>query len=88
VSALKVQIRIEHLVVEGLGMSPLSHGYIEAAVQAELARLFGARGVPASWSNARSIESMKQDAMLGPGGLEARSLGTALGQAVYRGFGA
>jgi hypothetical protein len=85
--SVRVELRIERLVLDGIVAEAVSLAAVERALQAELGRLVAARGLPAGLLDGRAIGGA-QSAALGPGTVGGASLGSALGGAVYRGMGA
>ncbi len=85
--SVRVELRIERLVLDGLATEAVSLPAVQRALEAELGRLVAARGVPAGLLAGGAIAAPSQSATLEPGAVGGAALGTALGGAVYRGMG-
>jgi hypothetical protein len=84
---MNIDVRIERLILEGLPVERGQGPVVQAAVEAELARLLGERGLAESLQGMGAIPGLRADAIqLTPAGSPAE-IGTQIAQAVYGGIG-
>jgi hypothetical protein len=84
VSRATLELRIDELVVDGF--RPLDRGAVSAAVNAELRRLLGERGIPASLGRTRHVGRRGSAVRVSPAG-GAEELGAAIGASLYEVLG-
>jgi hypothetical protein len=82
-----VSLHIERLVLEGLPVGTHEGPLVQAAIEAELARLFADGALAGTGLQGRTVPLVRAEpmALAGMGGGEA--LGTQIGQAIYGGIG-
>lgn len=81
-----VSLHIERLVLEGLPVGAHEGPLVQAAIEAELARLFGEGNFARQAQRNSEVPQVRAEPIrLGGGGAE--TLGTQIGQAIYGGIG-
>ncbi len=79
-----VELHIEELVFEGL--SPAEARRAGAALQAELARLFSERGLPAGFRGCSAVETLDGGVIDLRPGLRPEAVGQLVAQRLYERF--
>jgi hypothetical protein len=84
---MNIDIRIERLILDGLPVSRGHEPLIQAAIEAELARLLSAGVISPKLLDGGAVPSVRAGSLqLTSGGTPAQ-LGQQIAQAVYRGIG-
>ena len=85
---MKINVHIERLVLEGLPLSRAQGPLVQRAVEAELARLFGASGgLAPDLRSAGTIPSAVGSPVQYASEASPRQLGTQIAQSVHAGLG-
>jgi len=84
---MKINLHIEHLVLDGVSVEPHQRAELKAAVESELSRLLVSNGIGLDVQSGNSFRAI-------PGGLisikynqQLTNLWQQIGDAVYRGLG-
>lgn len=84
---MSVSLHIDRLVLDGLPLAPGQAPLVQAAVEAELARLFAERGIGSGWREGGALPYARGAAIqMTPGGAPAQ-LGARIAQSIYGGIG-
>ncbi len=83
---MKVNLHIERLVLDGVGVSPHQRAGIKAAVEAELAGALARNGVGSGLQSGGSFRSVLANSIIVGAQNEPSRLGRQIGQAVYGGI--
>jgi len=83
-AAVKVELHIERLVLEGVG--PADRLAVGAALERELGRLISERGLPPRLAVTRELPAV-DGGRLGSAPANAAGTGRAIARSVYRGMG-
>jgi hypothetical protein len=82
---MNVTLHIERLVLDGLDVRPGDRPRLQAAVEAELARLLGEGGIAPGLAEGGAVPALRGGTVQAGGG--GSQLGTQIAQAVYGGIG-
>ena len=84
---MNIRIHIERLILDGLPITRSQGPLIQAAVEAELARLFNENGMAETLQTSIAVPSVRTNGMqLAPGSNPAQ-MGAQIAQSVYSGIG-
>ncbi|MCU0509928.1 MAG: hypothetical protein MUC34_16380 [Anaerolineae bacterium] len=84
---MSISLRIDRLVLDGLPLAPGHAPLVQAAVEAELARLFAERGMGSSWREGGALPAARGAAIqVAPGGSPTQ-VGAQIAQSIYGGIG-
>jgi len=83
-----VYVHIERLVLDGLGIHAGRRSLLQAAVEAELARLLTAGGLNPALLSSGAMPSIRANAMQWSGSSDPVQLGQRIARSVYGGIGA
>lgn len=84
---MNVRLHVERLVLDGLPLAPGQAPLVQAAVEAELARLFAAGGPAPGLASLGAVPALGAGGItLGEGAAPAE-IGAQIAQAVYGGLG-
>jgi len=83
---MKVNLHIERLVLDGVGIEPHQQAGMKAAVEAELAGALAGNGIGSGLQGGGSFRSVRADSISVGGQNEPAQLGQQIGQAVYGGI--
>ena len=84
---MNIHLHIERLVLDGL---PLEHGqgaHVQAAVEAELARLLTEGGVAEGWQTGGAVPEVRADPIHLGAGARPAEIGGQIARSVYGGIG-
>ena len=84
---MNVKLHIEPLVLDGLPVEGYQAAYIQAAVEAELARLIAENGLAAHLHAGGAVPSLNANAIQFTSGGSATQTGTQIAQSVYGAIG-
>jgi hypothetical protein len=84
---MNVTVHIERLVLEGLPLSRRQAPLVQAAVEAELARLLAAEGLAPGLATGGTVPRLTAPALQVGADTGPTHLGTQIAQAVYGGIG-
>lgn len=83
---MKIHVRIERLVLEGLDLPRAQQPALQAAVEAELGRLLAQGGLAGDLSSGAAVPSIRADSI--PAAGKPAELGAGIARSVYGGIGA
>jgi hypothetical protein len=84
----RVELRIRHLIADGLPMSGVDAALFRQGIQAELGRLIAERGIASGEAAGTSIGTLRGESTAGRSpAAHPTSLGTAVAGIVHRGIG-
>lgn len=83
---MKIQVNIERLILEGIDLPAGQPPRLQAAVEAELARLLGARGLSPDLSSGGSLPSLPVQ-ILNYAGNNPAQLGKQIARSMYSSLG-
>jgi hypothetical protein len=84
---VNVRLHIERLVLDGLPVAPGQAPLVQAAMEAELARLFAAGGIAAGLPDLGAVPALRAGALQFEAGTAPAQIGVQIAQAVYGGIG-
>jgi hypothetical protein len=84
---MKIQVDIERLVLDGIDIPAGQRPLLQAAVEAELARLLTTGGLNPALLSGGATPSLRANVMQWSGGSNPAQLGRQIAQTVYRGIG-
>jgi hypothetical protein len=84
---MKVRVRIDRLILDGLPVSRLQGPMVQAAVEAELARMIGAGGISPELHAAGAVSSVSANSIQFVPGIKPSCLGRQIAKSVYGGIG-
>jgi hypothetical protein len=84
---MKVKVRIDRLILEGLPVSRLQGPALQAAVEAELARMIAAGGISPGLTAAGAVSSVSANSIQFASGTKPDSIGRQIARSVYGGIG-
>ena len=84
---MNIRIHIERLILDGLPITHSQGPLVQAAVEAELTRLFTENGLVESFRAGGAVPSMRADAIQLTSGSNPSQIGTQIAGAVYSGIG-
>jgi hypothetical protein len=82
---MSIRLHIDHLVLDGLPVSPAQGAQVKAAVEAELGRLLSERGVAREFQSGIAVPSVNAGGMHVPRGASAGAIGTQIARSVFSG---
>ena len=85
---MKIQVDIERLVLEGIDIPAGQRPLLQAAVEAELARLLTESGLNQTLLSGGATPSLRTNALQGAAGSDPVQLGQQIARSVYGGIGA
>ena len=83
---MNINIDIEKLVFEGMAMSPSQQRLLQAAVEAELARLLRTEGIPDNWQAGGVVPLVPSGAIQLKLGTNPTQMGQQIAQGIYGGM--
>jgi hypothetical protein len=83
---MKINLHIERLVLDGVGVAPHQRAGLKAAVEVELAAALARNGIGAGLQGGGSLHSLRAGSISVGEQNEPASLGQQIGQAVYGGI--
>ncbi len=84
---MRIELRIDRLVLEGLPLSAAQGALVQRAIEAELARLLAEGGLAQSWDKGAALPAVQAAGItLSPGGSPAQ-MGAQIAQSVYSSLG-
>lgn len=83
---MNISVHIERLILDGLPVAPDQRPLLQAAVEAELARLFAVGGLTGGMATGGAVPYVPAGAIPIAGGADPAALGTQIAQAVYGGI--
>ncbi len=84
---MRIELRIDRLVLEGLPLSAAQGELVQKAIEAELARLLAEGGLAQSWDKGAALAAVQAAGItLSPGGSPAQ-MGAQIAQSVYSSLG-
>lgn len=83
---MTINVHIEHLILDELGIKPHQKKEIKAAVSAELKRLLLDQGLGTSTQSGMRQQSVQKDPILIGKVRKPANFGRQIGKAVYRGI--
>jgi hypothetical protein len=83
---MRVELRIDRLVLEGIDLPAGQHQLVGAHVQAELARLLRDGGLAGPPGHGGAVATARGPALHLPAGLPPPALGRLLAGAIYQGI--
>lgn len=84
---MNIEVRIDHLVLEGLPVEPGQGERVRAAVEAELARLLAAGGASAGLARGGDYPDARSGAISFSTDDTPATLGARIGRAIHGGIG-
>ncbi|MFL5801929.1 MAG: hypothetical protein ACJ8CR_09330 [Roseiflexaceae bacterium] len=81
-----IHVHIERLILDGLPIERSQGPHVQAAIEAELARLLTERGLAEQFHAGGALPSIRADAIQ-LAGSEPQQLGSQIAQSVYGGIG-
>lgn len=81
---MSIHLHIERLVLDGFALDPAHGPAVQAAVQAELARLLAEQGVGDGWRQGGALAYARGADFAAPAAPGPEPLGRAIGGAVHR----
>lgn len=84
---MNVNLHLERLILDGLDLPQRQRPQLQAAVEAELARLLAANGLPPAWRSGGAVPSVPGGTIQLTANRHPTHLGRQIAQAVYGGFG-
>ncbi len=82
-----IHLHIERLILDGLPIERAQAPQIQAAVEAELARLLTENGLGADWQTGGAVPSVNANAIQLAQGSSPAQMGAQIAQSVYSGIG-
>jgi hypothetical protein len=83
---MNITVNIERLIFEGVSLAPWQRPLLQAAVEAELARLLAEGGVGGGLAAGWAVPSLPAGAIQLPGDGDPVAMGAQIAQAVYGGM--
>lgn len=84
---MNINVNIERLILEGVSVPVSQRPLLQAAVEAELARLLTADGLASSWKKGGAVPSLNAGVIQLNSDINPTQLGQQIAQSVYRGMG-
>ena len=84
---MNINVHIERLILDGLSISHRERPLVQAAVEAELARLLAADGLAPGLTSGGALPHIPGGSIQLTRGGDPGQLGQQIAQAVYRGIG-
>lgn len=84
---MNINVNIERLILEGVSIPVSQRPLLQAAVEAELARLLTADGLASSWEKGGAVPSLSAGVIQLNSDINPTQLGQQIAQSVYRGMG-
>ena len=84
---MSISIHIERLILDGLSVPHRQRLQLQAALEAELARLLAAEGLSVDFSTGGTLPAINGGVIHMQDGENPAQLGRRIAQAVYRGIG-
>lgn len=84
---MKINVRIERLILDGIHVAPHERPLLQAAVESELARLMSVDGLNQGLAAGVAVPSVNAATMQMPTDTGPARLGQEIAQAVYGGIG-
>jgi hypothetical protein len=85
---MSIKLHIERLVLDGIALAPAQRPLLQAAVEAELARLLAEGGMHAGIGSGIHVPSLRAAPIQMDDAGEPAALGAQIARAVYGSFGA
>jgi hypothetical protein len=84
---MNINLHIDRLILDGLPLTRNQGALVQAAVEAELARLLTESGLASSLQAGGALPSVRADAMQLTAGSTPTQMGQQIAQSVYAGIG-
>jgi hypothetical protein len=84
---MNIEVRIERLILDGFAVAPHRRPVLQAAVEAELARLLAEGGLASAWHSGGAVPRVAADSIQLTGQENPTQIGQQIAGAVYRGIG-
>ena len=84
---MNIHIYIDRLILDGLPITRSQGPLVQAAVEAELARLFNENGMAETLQTSIAVPSVRANGMQLASGSNPAQMGTQIAQSVYSGIG-
>jgi hypothetical protein len=84
---MNIRIHIDRLILDGLPVTHHQGPLVQAAVEAELTRLFTENGVAANLPAGIAVPSVRANAIQLTSGSDPAQMGTQIAQSIYSGIG-
>lgn len=84
---MNIYVHIERLILDGVSVPPAERPVLQAAVEAELARLLAEGGLSSDLQSGGALPSLPAGGIELPAEGNAGRLGNQIARAVYRGLG-
>ena len=84
---MNINVHIERLVLDGVSIPHSQRPILQAAVEAELARLLTANGLAHSWQMSGAVPNVPAEGIQLAGEGDPGHLGRQIAQSVYGGIG-
>jgi len=84
---VNVKLHIDRLVLDGIDLKGAQRSVLQAAVEAELARLLAEGGVGETWAAGGAVPVVRADGFQMSGERNPEQLGRQIAGAVYGGIG-
>jgi hypothetical protein len=82
-----IHLHIDRLILDGLPIERTQGPHVQAAVEAELARLLTENGLGATWEAGGAVPSVRASAIQLTSGSSPAQVGIQIAQSVYGGIG-
>jgi hypothetical protein len=83
---MNINIDIQKLILEGMPISPSQGRLLQAAVEAELARLLSTEGIPDKWKAGGVVPQVPRGAIQLKPGTNPTQMGQQIAQGIYGGM--
>lgn len=84
---MQIQLHIERLILDGLSLGPGGGGRVQAAIEAELARLLADGGIGQGWSTGGAVPSVPAAPIALTAGARPAEIGGQIARSIYGGIG-
>ncbi|MFB8790730.1 MAG: hypothetical protein U7123_18220 [Potamolinea sp.] len=84
---MNINVNIDRLILEGVSVPVSQRPLLQAAIEAELARLLTADGLASSWQTGGAVPSLSGEVIQLNSDNNPTQLGQQIAQSVYRGMG-
>lgn len=85
---MNIELHIERLILDGLRVEPRDRAHLQAAVEAEVARLLAADGLRSELLSGGAMRSLSAGEIQVTNNMSPLHLGNQIAQAVHGGVGA
>ena len=84
---MKIHVHIERLILDGLPIGPSGGSRVQAAVEAELARLLTEGNIAQAWPSGGAVPTVPAAPIQLPVGARPAEIGGQVARSVYGGIG-